>query len=60
MSLKYNSSGYYDPTMGQALTDIEKEEKAAMIEELRKIAKQKGFEILGKVVLRTIEEDGND
>ena len=27
---KYNSEGYYDPTVYEALSHIEKEEKAAM------------------------------
>ena len=51
-----NSEGYADPTPGEALRNIQREEKAERITDLihviKKTAELAGFEIVGRITLK--------
>lgn len=52
-----NSSGCTDKTAYEAIRNIRREERKNLIEELNAVAKQKGYIIVSKIVLKEIQEN---
>lgn len=52
-----NSEGYHDPTVGEAMSNIEAEERrvleriSALIPVMKKTAELVGFEVVGRITL---------
>lgn len=47
-----NSEGYNDPTVGEAMSNIEAEERiSALIPIMKKTAELVGFEVVGRIIL---------
>lgn len=57
--LKYNGSGYLDPTAYEAIMSIEEEEiaKKRLIKTIRYICELAGFEIENRIILRNVKSD---
>lgn len=57
-NIRYNGSGYYDPTAYKAIKNIreDKENKAKkVIKTIQNVCHLAGFEIVGRVTLRDVD-----
>lgn len=52
-----NANGCTDKTAYEAIRNIRREERKNLIEELNAVAKQKGYIIVSKIVLKEIQEN---
>lgn len=57
--VKYNGSGYYDPTAYEAIMTLEEEEAAKnrLIKTIRYICELAGFEIENRIILHNTKTD---
>lgn len=53
-SLKYNGSGYYDPTAYAVLNDMMKQPREVhrLISKMKDLAEANGYEVVGRIVLK--------